>query len=292
MFSSLGILLSVCTFLLWSVGDFYIQKSTRSVGIWKSLFYISFVGVVLVLPFVWLDLGNLFLNEKGLFLLTVLGLIVLFAALFDFEALKRGKIAVVEPVFGMEIPITVFLGIALGHDVISTYQLVLILIVIAGVFLAVMEKGSLHYKKLIWEKGFFLAIIGTIAMSITNFLTGIGSQTISPVLTIWFINFFMTVACFAYLVVNKDWKNLYSDFKNNAKVVLTESLFDNAAWLSYAYAMTLIPISIATTITQSYIIMTVLLGVSVNKEKLNRHQVWGILLAIVGMLFLSATVMS
>lgn len=292
MLNSFGVLLSVSTLLLWSVGDFYIQKSTRLVGIWKSLFFISLFGMVIELPFVWKDAGMILLSPSGLLLLLILGFVVFLAALLDFEALKRGKISVVEPVFGLEIPITVFLGIMSGYDVLSATQLFLIVLIFIGVVLSVMVKGSFHYHRIIWERGVFLAVIGTVAMAITNFLTGVGSQTISPLMTIWFINFFMTVATFIYLFFKKEWRSLPNDLYRHSKVILTESLFDNIAWLSYAFAMTLIPISIVTTISQSYIVLTVLLGVSVNKETLNRHQVVGVSIAVLGVILLSTTVLN
>ncbi|MDI6821128.1 MAG: EamA family transporter [Patescibacteria group bacterium] len=46
-------------------------------------------------------------------------------------------------------------------------------------------------------------------------------------------------------------------------------------------------ISIATTISESYIALTVLLGVFINKEKLQRHQIFGIIIAIASVLIIS-----
>ncbi|MDD5050153.1 MAG: EamA family transporter [Candidatus Pacebacteria bacterium] len=290
MQNSLGVLLSVSTLLLWSVGDFYIQKSTRLVGIWKSLFFISFFGMVLELPFVWVEVQKIFLSPQSLILLVVLGLSIFLAALLDFEALKRGKIAVVEPVFGLGIPFTVFLAVVSGHDILSLTQSLLIGAIFIGIILSVVVKGSFRYDRIIWEKGVFIAILGTLAMALTNFLTGIGSQLISPLMTIWFINFFLTITTFVYLFAKGEWRSLPNDLRRHSKVILEESLFDNIAWLSYAFAMTLIPISISTSIAESYIVMAVLLGVSVNKETLNRHQVLGVILAVLGVISLSLTV--
>ncbi|MDD5068685.1 MAG: EamA family transporter, partial [Candidatus Pacebacteria bacterium] len=161
MQNSLGVLLSVSTLLLWSVGDFYIQKSTRIVGIWKSLFFISFFGMVLELPFVWVEVQKIFLSPQSLILLVILGASVFLAALLDFEALKRGKIAVVEPVFGLGIPFTVFLAVISGHDILSLTQSLLIGAIFIGIILSVMVRGSFRYNRIIWEKGVFIAILGT-----------------------------------------------------------------------------------------------------------------------------------
>jgi uncharacterized membrane protein len=51
--------------------------------------------------------------------------------------------------------------------------------------------------------------------------------------------------------------------------------------------MTLAPISISVAISESYIIIAVLLGYFVNKEKLRKHQIIGLTLAIVSAVYLA-----
>jgi drug/metabolite transporter (DMT)-like permease len=59
------------------------------------------------------------------------------------------------------------------------------------------------------------------------------------------------------------------------------------AWVSFAKATTFIPIAIATTISESYIALAVLLGLFVNREKLRTHQILGITLATFGVIILA-----
>ena len=60
--------------------------------------------------------------------------------------------------------------------------------------------------------------------------------------------------------------------RQNKKLLLGMSIFDNLAWICYAGAATLIPIAIAVSISESYIALTAMLGILINKEKLMRHQ--------------------
>ncbi len=62
---------------------------------------------------------------------------------------------------------------------------------------------------------------------------------------------------------------------------------DNLAWIMYAYSMVLIPIAIATGITESYIALTAMLGIVINKEKLRPHQWVGLALCIVSAIALA-----
>jgi len=282
----LGIIFAFIALLSWGFGDFFIQKTTRIVGIWKALFFIGAVGLVGLFPFV---KNEIFQLEAGsLLLLSGLGIVVVFGSLFNFAALKQGKIAIVEPLIGLELPLTVCLSISLGKERLTLVQFFLIAIVVIGILAAVtIHHTHLHYHKRIFEKGVILAGVGAIGMALTNFFVGISSQQISPLMTIWFAHSLLALVCAVYLIYQGDFKTIISDLRHHPKTIIGQSLLDNLAWVAFALATTFIPIAIATTISESYIVLAVLLGLFINREKLRRHQVVGIILAIGGVLVLA-----
>lgn len=281
-----GILFAFIALVSWGFGDFFIQKTARVVGSWKALFFIGIVGLIGLFPFVKNDLASL--NNANFLLLGLLGAVVIFAALFDFEALRQGKIAIVEPIIGLELPITIGLSLALANESLSFLQLFLVGIVFIGIILAITTHHTrLYYHKRIFERGVILAGIGAIGMALTNFLVGISSQGISPLVTIWFAHSLLAVVCGIYILYKGEFGNLISDFKNYPKPIIGQSILDNVAWVSFAKATTYIPIAIATTISESYIALAVLLGLFVNREKLRTHQIIGVTLAIIGVITLS-----
>ncbi len=281
-----GIIFAFIALVSWGFGDFFIQKTTRVIGSWKALFFIGVVGLIGLFPFVKNDLTSL--NSANLLLLGLLGIVVVFAALFDFEALRQGKIAIVEPIIGLELPITVGLSLVLANEVLSFLQLILIGIVFIGIILAITAHHThLHYHKRIFERGVILAGVGAIGMALTNFLVGVSSQDISPLVTIWFTHSLLAVVCGIYIIYKGEFRNLISDLKNYPKLIIGQSILDNVAWISFAKATTFIPIAIATTISESYIALAVLLGLFVNHEKLKRHQIVGVVLATISVITLS-----
>ncbi len=48
----------------------------------------------------------------------------------------------------------------------------------------------------------------------------------------------------------------------------------------FIFAMTLAPIAITVALSESYIIVAVILGLAINKEKLERHQKFGLVLSV------------
>ncbi len=286
---ALGILFALSALLGWTFGDFFIQRGTRAVGNWRTLFYIGAMGGIFLFPFVYHEIIPAFQRWNNAVIFGLLILITLFAALFEFEALKRGKIAIIEPVFSIELPVTVGLSLVLWKETLNVVQALLIFTVFVGIMLAVtINYSRLHYHKRIFEKGFVLAGIGAIGMALVNFLTGVGSQGTSPLLTIWVLHSGLSIICLIYLFWSGEIKQLLGDFRHHRNTVLALSVFDNFAWISFAFAVRYIPISIATTISESYIALTVLLGIFVNREKLKPHQFIGVALAIIGIIILSA----
>lgn len=283
----LGIIFAFVALLSWGFGDFFIQKTARAIGSWKALFLIGVVGLVVLFPFVKDDILTLGLLEWAL--LSVLGVVIIFTALFDFEALRQGKIAIVEPIIGLELPLTIGLGITLGREVLSPTQFMLMALVFIGIVLAITTHHThLRYHKRIFEKGVILAGVGAIGMALTNFLVGTASQNISPLMAIWLGQcVFITVICGAYLAATKGLWQLAADIKRHPKPIIGQSILDNVAWVSFAFATAAIPISIATAISETYIALAVSLGIFINREKLRRHQILGIALAIIGVLALA-----
>jgi drug/metabolite transporter (DMT)-like permease len=220
--------------------------------------------------------------------LSFVSIVILFAALCDFEAFKKGKLAVVESINSFEPPVTAVLASIILREQISFWQWSLITALFIGIFLA-STKDLSHFKKIHLEKGVFLAIIATLCMGFTDFLFGVGGREISPLMINWFTDMFLVFACAGYLLYTSRLKEIIPHLKTNKKLVLGVSFFDNAAWIAYTYSMLFIPIAIATGISEGYIVLSSGLGIYINKEKLKAHQFLGLLMAIVGAIVLAFT---
>lgn len=69
--------------------------------------------------------------------------------------------------------------------------------------------------------------------------------------------------------------------------MLNISTFDNAAWISFAFAASLAPIAIVVALSESYIALAALLGLMINKEKLMKHQKLGLVISILSAIILA-----
>lgn len=288
MYQSLGVLFALGALGSWAIGDFYIQKTARTLGVWKALVFIASFGGVVLFPFIVAELPSVITNTSAWLLLGIVSLVAFFAALFDFQALKDGKIAIIEPIVSFELPLTIGLSIVLLHEQLSLMQMLLVIVAFLGIMLTVTKHlPQWHYHRRLLERGVVWAGLGAIGMGLTNFLTGVGSQQLSPLLTIWFTFACLAVVSLLYLGWQGQLKTLRRDLKRHGRIIFLESFFDTVAWLCFAFATTLIPVAITTTISEGYVVIAAALGIFINHERLKKHQIIGIILALGSILILS-----
>lgn len=283
----MGIVLAFTALVSWGVGDFLIQKSARKFGDWVALFYITAFSVVVLLPFVWHEIIPIVSNVKHLAFLIVTSIIILGAALLDFEALRVGKIAVVEPIYALEVPVTAGIATFIIRESLTLWQTVLVACLMLGIFL-VATKTFRHLKNIRLERGVWLASGATIMMGVTNALFGVGGRATSPLMVNWFTDVFMTIVIIVYLFLHARCGEIIRDWKKNKKLIISVAVADNAAWITYTYSMVYIPIAIATSISESYIALASILGITLNGERLHSHQKVGLVICVIAAITLAA----
>ncbi len=144
------------------------------------------------------------------------------------------------------------------------------------------------FKKLLMERGVIIAFIAAITMGSADFFLGWGARVTDPIMANFFLNVFITICSAIYLFGAGRLRRTFKDALSFGRVLLPMSIFDNTAWVSYALAMTLAPIAVATALSESYIIVVVSLGLFVNHQKIQTHQKAGLILAIITAITLAA----
>ncbi len=270
------ILCAVWAFLSRWIGDFLIQRSTRKVGDRETLLVVALSATIFLFPFIYHDLNSIFLF-KNIFILLLAAGIFLIMSLLSFESLKRGKISVVEPIFTLEVPVAVFLAFIFFNETIFWQQWILITILLIWLILVSLKPH--HFRKYSWlEAWVLLAILAAIFEWISNFVVSFSSRINNPLLTIRFLSFLSAVVSFVFLMRKHSIKTLRYEIVSYKKLFSWLGILDNLWWIFFAFSVTLIPIAIATSLSESYIALASLLGLLINKEKLFTYQkIWFII---------------
>ena len=280
MFATTGIAVVVIAMLSWGLGDFLIQRSTRAVGDRETLFLITAFGVVLLLPFVWSRLPAIAGDLHSLLVLVCSGAFIGMGAMLQLESFKVGKIAVVEPMLPFEIPAASILAFLLLGDAVGALQTFLIVTLIIGLFM-ISFQGRLFSKRFLAEKGVLFGLGGAALMGVGDFFLGWGSRIADPLTANFVADVVMAAGAAVLLIGRGRMRRLISDLRHAKGLIFFMAVLDNTAWIAYAFAMSLIPIAVATGLAESSCIIGVLLGIFINKEKLEGHQRVGLIVAIV-----------
>jgi drug/metabolite transporter (DMT)-like permease len=285
-----GILAALGALVGWGVGDFLIQRLTRRIGNFRTMLYGGSFGFLVLTPFAWSHLPDAFGAWQDTVLLIGISSVVFFNAFFNFEALRKGKIAVIAPVLALELPLTALLAVALIGERLTPGQVVAILAVVVGFFFVVRQKSADgSWRKPSFERGVAYAIIGVFGLAFYNFTIGISSRATEPVLTAWVIGGTVAILSFITLLVRREVsaKSLIQPLRKYPGLILAESVCVVGAGLCFAYATTLIPISVATGVSEGYVVLSVMLGLLINREKLRRSQLFGVGIVVLGILGLA-----
>jgi len=288
MTAGIGIALAFVAMLCWGFGDFWIQKSARRLGDWETLFSITAFGALILLPFVWHRIPALFSGEAlGVHILYAASVMIFIAALLNMETLRRGKLAIVEPIWSLEIVSASILSFMVLGQRITSLQVLLIVMLTVGLMLVAFRSRHLTRRDLL-EKGVVIAAVAGLMMGAASFFLGWGGKATDPLMANFFTDAFMALATGMYLAFHGRFLKTFTDIRENYQLILPMSISDNVAWIAYVISMTLAPIAVATALSESYIIITVLLGLFVNKEKLHQHQKVGLIAALFAAILLAS----
>jgi drug/metabolite transporter (DMT)-like permease len=287
MIIEIGIIFAFMAMICWGFGDFFIQRCTRKIGDVESLAYLGIISIIVLIPLLMNDFPLLF-NYKNLIILSVLGIITFEAAMLNFEALKEGKLSVVDVILEIELPVTAIFGVVFLGETLKFMQIVFMFIIFMGIVL--IASKSLKGLKVKIERGVILAVLGSIVMGLVNFVTGISARDISPVLAIWFPAIIFSLISLVFIIKRDGFKKFAENGARFKWIIIAMGLFDTAAWVFYAFAMLKEEISIITAITESYPALGMVMGTVFNKEKVRWYQYAGGIIALAASIFLGLSV--
>ncbi|MDP2909189.1 MAG: DMT family transporter [Nanoarchaeota archaeon] len=280
----ISLLFAFGAMVCWGFGDFFIQRCTRKIGDIESLAYIGIIGSIILVPFILKDVQLIF-SVSNMILLLVLGILTFIVALFDFEALKKGKLSIIDVIIELELPVTIILGFIFFKESLSIAQFSIVsLIFISVIMMATKSLGSWKVKL---ERGVLIALIAAVGMGVVNFLTAISSKSISPLMAVWIPWLIFSVLCFIFIVKQEGLSKFIKNGIRFKWIVLFMGVFDTLAWIFYAFAVSKNEIAITTAITESYPAIALFLGVWLNKERIHGYQYLGAVLAIVASFILA-----
>ncbi len=284
---NLAIILGLITFIGWGTGDLFTIVSARKIGANLTTFWVFFFSFALALLFYPLAPHNLSGITFPLLILNIfLGILFVSGNVLISEAFRLSSAPLVGIIIQAFPAVVLLLSSLIFKDSISPLKWVFITVIFVGVFLCSVDIRKLKRSERIIDKGTGLALVAMVFLS--AFFT-----FSRPLINAygWYLPSLIATACFPVIFVfikkkkekfyfPKTWKIIVACFL--VGLLIRSGDFALNWGLSIPDASSIVaPIAGASPIlfvTMSYLFF---------KDKLNKQQILGILITLIGIVFLT-----
>jgi len=282
----IAIIFALVSYLGWGVGDIFGTIVTRKIGAFSTTFWsllFSFIFASLYIPFALVSLHSL--SVHLLFLNLFLGVLFLLGITAFNEALKVGNASLVGTIAASFSVLVVIFSVLFLRESLSMLQIIPIIIIFAGLILSTLNIKEFRKGIKINDRAIKLAIF-------TMFSWGIYFTFIKiPIKQIgWFWPNYITLCLFplVYLCIKLQKIELKKPNVKGALLSLFAMVFLSViANFSFNISLSKGFTSVVTPIAGSYPTLFVILAFLVFRDPIKRHQIFGILTTLVGIILLA-----
>ena len=271
-----------------SVKTIFSKKSVKNINEYLVAWSLRFFATLFLVPLLLIieipELNNQFWTA----LLISGGLNAITTVLF-IKALKYSDISIVSPIIAFTPLFLLITSPLIVGEFPKTFGFIgVLLIIIGSYFLKIkeMKKGYLMpFKALFKERGAQLVMIVAFLWSITSNFDKIGVQNSSPIFWVLSINLFISLVLLPTILIQPR-KNL-KQITDSSKTLVPMALFSVLALIFQMIAIKLILVVYVISIKRLSILMNILWGYLVFREKGIKERLTGAVIMIVGIFLIA-----
>lgn len=225
------------------------------------------------------NLNDIFsLDKKTILFLVLSGISNTLLWICYFKALDLGTVSKVTPIDKTSIILTLVLSSIFLHEKITIIKVLSIIFILVGTFLTI-KKDNKDSKDNKWILYAFLTAVFT---STTTVISKIGIKSINTSLT----TFLRTIIVLILLTIITLFKNKFKDIrklnKKNFLFIILSGISTSLSWLFYFASLSLGEASVVFPIEKLSLVVSILASTIFLKEKLNKKQILGIIIIVIG----------
>lgn len=255
-----AILIAIVSAFAWGISDYGAGLKTRSM----SAFVVT--GAMLATGAVVAATGNLAfgadpLDERTVWLgaaaalLTVVGLTALY------RALGAGRMSIVAPISATGVVVPVIVDVATGASL-AWPQVIGIVLAIGGMLVIVSTVADDGPRTSSGRRPIGLAVLSAVGLGVFYVVSGSVDQD----QVVWFVLVAQAIAAVVLGVICA-FVGVRVPVRSEVRDLLVLGVLSLAAWLLATIALTRGPLSVISTITALYPVVTVLLAISLQRER-------------------------
>ncbi|MGD0644178.1 MAG: DMT family transporter [Candidatus Bathyarchaeia archaeon] len=284
----IGILFAITTMLSWGLADFFAKKAIDKTGYRASLVINQSVSIVPIFIFAILFFRVPSFTADLVFTILVTGVFGIIGYVFLYRGFQKGNLSVVSPISACWAIITTLLAVFLFKEQLSLIQIIGVIVVFVGVFLASTNLAELKKSIKYWRhNGVMDGLICMIAWGITYALIKPIVAAAGPIMALLLFRAVAISTLFSWAGLTKTKISLPA--KMIFLFLIIAGLLDFSGFLTFNFSITTQFVSIVGPIAATYPAVTVVLAYIFLNERVANNQKIGIAAILAGLALISLT---
>lgn len=222
------------------------------------------------------------LNKEAYIIIIMSGLTNAILWLCYFRALSLSTISKVTPIDKTSIILTLLLSYLFFNEKITYIKLISIMIILLGTFLVV-KKDT---KKEENNKWIIYAILTSIFTSLTTIISKIGLKNYDIYIIILLRISVVLFILFIFIIIKSKYKNIKKLTKRNLLFIILSGISTAISWMFYYKSLKVGETTIVFSLEKLSIVVSISLSSIFLKDKINKKQLFGIILLLLGNLLI------
>lgn len=270
------------SYLGWGSGDVFGTFATRKIGAYQTTFWVFAVGALLGSIYIPFALKELYSITPTLLIINIaLGALYIIGNITFNEALRLSSAPIVGTIGGSFAALTILLSYIFLGEKLSTIHILLILVVFIGVFIT--STAHTQQKDKGFSKGIFLSLISFVFWGIYFTFNKILMQSMG-----WFWPNYIPLLLFPCIGIYMKWKNIKISVPkiNIALPIALSAIALRGGDFAFNIGASLGLTATIAPFGGAYPTLFAVLSYIVFRDPLNRKQIFGIILALAGLVAL------
>lgn len=283
---NMAIMFALIAFIGWGVGDIFGGIVSRKIGGYSSAFWtyvFSLIIATFYIPFAGNPFQHLTLQSAlVLLILTTIGMVPLISL---YEGIKVGNASLVGTITASFAALVVVFSIIFLGDEINLNQLISIIIIFIGLILSSLDLKTFNLRQLSTDRGVPYALISMIIWAIYFTFIRIPIREIG-----WFWPSYIAYWGFPLVLIFMRLKKIELKFPKEKKLFISSilgSLLLSVGGFSFNIAVERGQTAVVAPISGAYPVLFASIAYFVFKDRLNKQQLVGISMTLLGIVLLS-----
>jgi bacterial/archaeal transporter family protein len=281
----LGILLAIIAMIVWGISDFSLAIASRKAGALRTtLYFFVITAVIFAVMLIYFSIGAI--SYDALLLIIFVGVVVGIGSLAFSKGMIVGDVSVVAPIAAAWSLVTVTLSLVFLNEHLSTIEAFGVAVIIIGAILVSFRLGDIkraNSSKL--SKGAIYALITAVTWGLYYFGLSLLSNSIG-----WFpASFLYNIpgAIFILLVGLVAHKDMSLPKGSALKFIALCGILNVIGIITYNVGVTQNYTALIAPIVSAAPVVTVIMALTLLREKPVKNQILGMLMVFAGLIMLS-----